>query len=314
MEVCELLYALSKGRIWPAQILVVHASQEEPNLAVLEKSLRSFPNAFARNIRLLIPDDRPLYPGAARNVGLDQIHYDWIAFLDVNTIPSSDWLQLSFSAADSLRRPLILGSTQYFGCSWQQRLFVQSTYGEKPLRTLPGSLMHRNVIARVGGFLPRIRAGEDTDWLVRARQFGFDTTSGIPSTLTYRAVPASLRLLAFKWYRNYSSCAPVVFHLETQKSIYFIVVNLVLLFFAFRWNALFAGWHESNIFYVANVSKKVFVSIIIVYAFVRGFWMPASKGVKSRRLIPFRWLLLAWIAFVLDVVKLFAFLRIRPKM
>ena len=309
----DLMLALSSGTAWPQEILVVDAggfARAEPE--AWRSLLAEMPPAFAQDVRLL-PQSRHLFPGAARNAAITVARSEWLSFLDVNTIPPAAWLEDAVACADRQHRPVIPGATQYQAASWQQRLFIQATYGQKPLRTLPGSLIHRRVLTEVGGFLPGIRAGEDTDWLIRLRQFGYDTSAMPTPSLAYRAVPRTLPELIAKWYRNYSSCAPVVFHLETQKTIYVLAANLLLLLVAFRWNALVAGWQESSIFYVADVSKKVFFLLVSAYAFVRGFYMPLRKGVGFMELFPMRWLVLASICLGLDAAKLAAFLRPRKE-
>jgi glycosyltransferase involved in cell wall biosynthesis len=303
-----LLHSLARGQAWPQELLIVCASCETNTLVNDMKTLiAELPPAFASAIRL-ISLGKPLFPGEARNEGISHSNCEWLAFLDANTIPSESWLSSTFDSADEKLRPVVVGSTRYVSSSWKQLLFIQATYGQRPLSTLPGTVVHRTIMNKVGGFLPSVRAGEDTDWLMRLHEFGINAPVKQISFLTYRAVPSRFFDLIAKWFRNYSSCAPVVFHLETQKTIYFIAANCMLLYVAFRWNELVAGWRESSLFYVDNVTKYVLFVVILLYLLLRGLIMPVRRGSSLTGLIPLRWLSIGVICFVLDVVKLFAFL------
>ena len=303
----ELLCALASGQAWPQEILIVYASSESKAFVDdLQILISELPPLFALGIRVLTPG-RPLFPGAARNVGISQSNFDWLAFLDVNTIPSESWLASAYESVDLQLKPIVCGTTKYMYSSWKQLLFIKATYGQKPLRTLPGTIIHRSILNQVGCFLPGVRAGEDTDWLVRAHQLGFKLSQVQGSFLAYRAVPNTLRALTAKWFRNYRSCAPVVFHLETQKTIYVVIANCFALYIAFRWNELAAGWQESNYLYVDNVTKITIFLIILMYFLLRGLVLPIRRGSSLVGLLPFQWLIIGVICFVLDVTKLVAF-------
>jgi|GEM_PF-2380490 len=303
----ELLCALASGQAWPQEILIVCASSESKAFVDdLQILISELPPLFASGIRGLTPG-KPLFPGAARNVGISQSNFDWLAFLDVTTIPSESWLAFAYESADPQLKPIVCGSTRYMHSSWKQLLFIKATYGQKPLRTLPGTIVHRSILNQVGCFLPGVRAGEDTDWLVRAHQLGFKLSQVQGSFLAYRAVPNTLRALTAKWFRNYRSCAPVVFHLETQKTIYVVIANCFVLYIAFRWNELAAGWQESNYLYVDNVTKITIFLFILMYFLLRGLILPVRRGSSLVGLLPFQWLTIGVICFVLDVTKLAAF-------
>ena len=125
--------------------------------------------------------------------------------------------------------------------------------------------------------------------------------------MAYRAVPNTFRALTAKWFRIYRSCAPVVFHLETQKTIYVLIANCFTLYIAFRWNELAAGWQESNYLYVDNVTKITIFLIILMYFLLRGLILPIRRGSSLLGLLPFQWITIGVICFVLDVTKLSAF-------
>ena len=303
----ELLCALASGQAWPQEILIVCASSgSKAFVDDLQILISELPPLFASGIRVLTPG-RPLFPGAARNVGISQSNFDWLAFLDVTTIPSESWLAFAYESADLQLKPIVCGSTRYMHSSVKQLLFIKATYGQKPLRTLPGTIVHRSILNQVGCFLPGVRAGEDTDWLVRAHQLGFKLSQVQGSFLAYRAVPNTFRALTAKWFRNYRSCAPVVFHLETQKTIYLATVNCFILYVAFRWNELAAGWQESSYLYVDNVNKITIFLLILMYFLLRGLILPIRRGSSLLGLLPFQWITIGVICFVLDMSKLSAF-------
>ena len=296
-----VLEALDSGTCWPAEVLVVDAAQ------LLLGCLRFEERLYSR-VRVLDPGVH-LFPGAARNLGCHAASMNWIAFLDINTLPPPNWLETLYRLSElHPGAELLLGSTRYLGQSWQQRLFITATYGERPLPTLPGSLVHRAVFSRLGGFLPGVRAGEDTDWLVRVRQFAVHQIPGAPIPLSYSVIPGSLAALTRKWFRNYRSCAPVVFHLEAHKTVYVVGINLFVLFIAFNWNSLVADWQETSSFYIANITKILLAFIVSGYLVFRGLAMPLLRGSAASILLPVRWILVGLVCTVLDFAKLLAFL------
>ena len=295
-----LLSALESSSCWPSEVIVVDSGQQLNGCLPCSES-------FSYCVRVLEVRS-PLFPGSARNVGLQAAAMNWLAFLDLNTLPSYRWLEEAYASAHkSPSVSLVLGATCYRSFSWWQKLFITATYGERPVTTLPGSLVHKRVFDNVGLFLPGIRAGEDTDWIIRVRQFGISTRLGCSVPLSYAAVPQSLFALAAKWYRNYRSCSPVVFHLEAHRLIYLISANLIVLFIVLNWNALMADWQESSLFYLPNITKIFLSASVLSYLFLRGFIMPAMRGTVIASLLPFRWVLVALVCVVLDVAKLFAF-------
>lgn len=301
-----LLTAIDNADAIPTSILIVDSSN---NLNQPLPSSLSICSTIT-----ILHSSHSLYPGAARNLGLHHVTTDWIAFLDVNTIPSETWLRDAFQfLKESPKTQLLEGSTQYRARTYLQRLFIIATYGESPICTLPGTLVHRTVFSIVGTFMPCIRAGEDTDWIIRVKQFGIPRKVFLANHLEYSHVPSNISLLLRKWYRNYSSCAPVVFHLEFQKTIYLLCANIVLLLIAFNWNAIIAGWRESSIFYLANITKSAFVTLISLYFFFRGFLMPLKRGTNFFTLLPFQWVLIGAISCLIDITKLFAFFSRPPR-
>ena len=300
LALAPVLAAIESGSCWPAEVLVVDAAQQLQGCVPCAEP-------FAALVHL--PKvSAPLFPGEARNLGCHAASMNWLAFLDINTLPPPHWLEEVFASVQ--KQPgieLVLGTTRYRGQSWQQSLFINATYGERPIPTLPGSLVHRSVFSLVGGFIPSIRAGEDTDWFVRVNQFAIPQIPGPHTPLSYEAVPESLADLAGKWFRNYRSCAPVVFHLEVHKTVYVVVSNLLILFIAFNWNALMADWQKSSSYYIDNITKSSFCSILLLYLVIRGLVMPLRRGSAVKSVLPLRWTMIGLVCAVLDTTKFLAF-------
>jgi len=299
-DLSRLLAAVESGTCWPEEVLVVDAAQKLNGRVPCAQPFAS----LVRVIEVLTP----LLPGAARNIGYQAASFSWLAFLDLNTLPSTHWLEAIYASVQQHNGAVFsLGATLYSGNTWQQRLFITATYGERPLPTLPGSLVHIKVFHLLGGFLPSVRAGEDTDWMVRVNQFGIQHTPWVPAPLSYFAVPASLPQLARKWFRNYRSCAPVVFHLEAHKTVYVLAANFFIVFVAFNWNSLVADWRESSVFYIANITKIMLAFSVLFYMCIRGLIMPLRRGSNLKKVIPVRWIAIGLVCAVLDISKLFAF-------
>ena len=89
----QLLRHLVNWEIIPSEIIIIDSSQIKLNI----------PNEFKlftekNNIRLLVVHERSLYPGKARNIGINKATNPILAFLDTSTHPTKKWFRnYSFS-------------------------------------------------------------------------------------------------------------------------------------------------------------------------------------------------------------------------
>tara|TARA_Y100001968_G_C19447816_1_gene766428 strand:+ start:480 stop:1499 length:1020 start_codon:yes stop_codon:yes gene_type:complete len=306
-DLCTLLRALEISTAWAAEIIVISSEERNHNINDLVC------NEFNSNLDFLgivniILSSKTLFPGAARNIGILKSSKPVIAFLDTNTIPNIKWLEKSYDLINNQEKiNMILGMTKYTGNTFIKKLFITATYGELPLKTIPGSIMKRSTLFEIGLFIPTIRAAEDTDWIVRASQFGYINKNITTPVLQYDAIPNNIIQMSKKWFRNYYSCAAIVFHLEKQKLIYFMFGNTIALYIAFTWNYLFAKWDTSSLLYFPNITKLTFSLIILSYFVLRGIIMPLKRGTSINNLLPLRWFMVTLICLVLDISKLSAY-------
>ena len=109
----KLLTNIITWSMFPAEILVVDSSTIKPKISKIFKDFCS-----DHNIAFKVIEKNNLYPGKARNVGIQTSSYPVLAFLDIATIPSQIWFELSWKELNEKKIDGIWGSTVYEANSW----------------------------------------------------------------------------------------------------------------------------------------------------------------------------------------------------
>ena len=252
--------------------------------------------------------NKKLYPGEARNIGLEISKGNYIAFLDVNTIPEEDWLKKSIKLL--LNNPDgFLGKTSYEYTNNFEKLFIAATYGFKPLFTIPGALIKKDLFKKIGYFLPFVRSGEDSDWIKRCLLFNKNIKNKNSPIIYYSGLQNKTFLyLCKKWYKYYLFASGEVQIFQRQKYIYFLFIAICLIFVSFNWNYMFSEWDEESIFYLPHVTKKMIYFIATIYTFIRIIWLPLLKGFNFKNLNLINWAHFFFINIIIDSIKMTAFI------
>jgi len=296
---CEIL----SQRTLPNEIIVVDSSISSGHCPILIRDLCN-----GRGIDLIYVARDKCLPGAARNFALERATGEWIAFLDIRTHPVGDWLglQLEFISKNCLAGSW--GMSIFEAESEFSALVRDGIYGQYPIRHLPGSVLHRNLIRRIGYFIPKIRAGEDGDWIERAVLLGEAVTTPPFVTTRYLGLlNTSGRELVLKWFSYYGSTRTMPFHLPQKFFLAWAGYSLLILL-AFNWNRFFASWDIGSPFYISNVTKLSALLPFVAYFAYRGLYLPLRRGVLLSNLLPFRFVRIGIVCLVLDLVKSYALL------
>lgn len=299
----DLLQDVLAQEAKPYELLIVDSSDRPVEI---DEGIRKF---FSdANIELRYIYSEPLYPGAARNLGVRQSTGSLIAFLDAKTRPPSNWLADAFAQVESAKPMGVLGKTVYAANSRLEKRIRAATYGLNPILTIPGSLLKREVFSIVGSFIPSIVAGEDTDWMLRTRLHGLNLSPSGPVSLTYTGL-LGIRFTSLlrKWWRNYRASRDVPY-LSDHKAIYLFLFNLFVIFVAMHWNAAVANWDESSTVYIGHITKLTVGLVVFFYVAYRGFLLPIRRGISLSYLGPWEWIFVFGVGLSIDVVKLVAFL------
>lgn len=252
--------------------------------------------------------DKLIFPGHARNIGIDASRSNLVAFLDVKTIPSIDWLERNFELMQDNSADGVWGKTIYKCSQNKQRIIRAATYGKLPVKTLPGSLIKKDCFFKAGLFLETVRAGEDGDWFNRAylHQLNFVDHSNVGFLKYKLSKDVTYKNIILKWYRNNSFASPLPY-LKPHKDIYFYLASILAVLIAYNWNNLFAEWDLDSMLYIPNITKITASFIFICYYIARGFFIPIQKGMKIIELIPISHFQVFILSSILDLVKIAAF-------
>jgi len=302
-QLMKLFDYVAAQTILPREIIIVDSSIDRGSCP---RTIQMF--CTESNVILIYLSRERCLPGAARNIGLECATSQWIAFLDIRTHPVKDWLerQLEFILKNDLSGAF--GSSAFLANSAFSKLVRDGIYGRVPVLHLPGSVVGRALISRVGYFISTIRAGEDGDWIERIVLLGEPVRESPVVTACYKGL-FDMTLVDYvrKWSLYYGSTRTMPFHLP-QKVMLWWVFYFGSVFLSFNWNRLLANWDTQSLFYISDVTKISIIAPIVCYWLYRSFLIPRRRGVPIFDLLPIRFLPIGFICFLLDSVKFYSLL------
>tara|TARA_B100002019_G_C21258379_1_gene595245 strand:- start:1368 stop:2351 length:984 start_codon:yes stop_codon:yes gene_type:complete len=296
-----LLRGISNWEAAPNEILIINTDQKQ----------LSFPNdielfAEQNNINFCIFHHERLYPGHARNIGICNASNSLLAFLDTSTHPSNDWLSNGLHIINNNNYDGIWGKTYYQAEKFLPKIFRASTYGEKPIKTLPGSILHKNVFKKSGLFVESTRAGEDADFMSRAKLHNIKICESENFLHYDKLDKTSFKEIIKKWYRNHSHAASMPY-LRAHKDMYFYGISFLAIIIAFNWNRVFDPTGIENDFFIPNITKISVLIIFLAYLSLRGVVIPMRKGASLKFIFPLNFILISLMSFLLDLTKTIAY-------
>ena len=301
-DLLKIIYSLCCQSTLPAEIIVVDSSDNGGECPTNIVAM-----CASKGIELLYVYGAHAMPGHARNIGLGFAKAELVAFIDVQTIPRPDWLEASLKVLSKNNIAGVFGSTNFNAETWLERLIRDAFFGVLPRKTLPGSIFRREVFTKAGHFIDWVRAGEDTEWMLRLELLKIPVVCLQDALVDYVGlIGMNIYSLLKKWHRNYSASHELP-HLFPQKLLLWMVLYPLIIFVGFNWNYLIANWHEDSPFYIAHITKMAAISPILTYVLARGIFLPLRRGLSLSDLLPIRFFLIVAVCFVADAVKAFVF-------
>ncbi len=304
-DLLKIVMAVCRQTVKPNEIIIVDSYF---GAAFCPEDIADF--CTLHGVKLIYENRKLAFPGQARNVGLGLAKAELIAFIDVQTIPRPNWLEVSIKMLSN-NIVGVFGSTSFTAESWLERLIRDAFFGVLPRKTLPGSIFKREVFTKAGHFIDWVRAGEDTEWMLRLELMKLPVATLPLALIDYVGlIGINLNSILKKWHRNYSASYGLP-HLFPQKIFLWLVLYPLIIFVAFNWNYLFANWHEDSPFYIAHITKMAAIFPPLAYGMTRGIILPFRRGVKFWSLFPFRFITIALICFFADAIKALVFSRLK---
>ena len=296
-----LLRGISNWKAVPNEIIIINTDQKQLSVP---SDIESF--AEQHNINFCIFHQERIYPGHARNIGICNASNSLLAFLDTSTHPSNDWLLNGLHIINTNNNEGVWGKTNYKAEKFLPKIYRASTYGENPIETFPGSILHKNIFKKCGLFVESTRAGEDTDFMSRAKLHNVNICES-ESFLNYDKLDnISFKEIIKKWYRNHFHSAKMPYF-RAHKDIYFYGISFLAIIIAFNWNRVFDPTGIENDFFIPNVTKISILIIFLAYLFLRGVVLPMRKGASLKFIFPLNFILISLMSFFLDLTKTIAF-------
>jgi glycosyltransferase involved in cell wall biosynthesis len=184
-----LLEGLLAQTLPAGEIIVVDAGSTDSTAEIVR-------GYAGRGVRLL--EIGPGFPGRARNRGIDEARYDWVALIDAGCIPRPEWL----AALDVGRAVLCSEPGVVWGrcdlavnSAWEeaQALVIGPARRRNDQPTPPliaSSLIHREVWRRAGRFREDLRAAEDLLFFDALRQARARETHALSAGVSWQLAPS----------------------------------------------------------------------------------------------------------------------------
>ena len=241
-----------------------------------------------------------------KNIGIKNSSNTLLAFLDTSTQPSNKWLSSGLDLISAQNTKGVWGSTHYQANSFTSKIFRACTFGAKPIKTIPGTILNKSIFNICGLFIETTRAGEDGDWMSRAELQRIEMSSP-EEILEYDQLNfMNISKLIKKWFRNYKHTAKLPFF-SAHKSYYYYGMSFVAVLVAYNWNRVLAAWDRESIFFIPNITTISVISILTMYILIRGIILPRKKGVSIGFIFPINFILIFLMSALLDLTKTLAF-------
>jgi len=300
----RLAQAIYDQTAWPAEIILVNADSEN------SRSVKfNFSKRFDGSVKIRVVDAPNAYPGKARNLGVANADQPFLAFLDLMTVPSPTWLEKSWELISQDNCDGLIGGCRFIGGNFFSWILIDGLFGRGVIASFPGSLLTADGFRKVGPMLDKTRAGEDNEWLQRAKLIDVNflraNKEAVCNYLGFQNITYSE--FCKKWIRNYWSAATLPqYKLISQFNL--LVWFVIAIGLAFNWYAFFAEWDLSHPLYLPHISKITFATLFFGYFSYRTIYLPIRRGSTLRQILSHCILLIFFTATTADLIKSAAFL------
>ena len=253
----NVLDAVCKQTIRPKQIVIIDSSEVNE----IEINLHKYND----NIKIDYIKVERLFPGRARNLGVQIASEKYVAFLDSKTIPNRNWLSSSFAMLRDY--DVVFGSVHYKGVSNFQKLICASIYGEDNIESISGSLMLKSFFLKIGLFNEKTRAGEDLHWKTRVKESELNYYVPTKSNTVYSEISSNL-ISHIKRAFIYQMHGAFVDIQDSTRVVFLSLFIILLATLTPRWNDLVG--YDNEALFIPHILKffLLFLGLLIFFSII----------------------------------------------
>ena len=274
-DIFKMLACLSNQTKVPDELIIVNSLHQID----IDKINEQFKDRLAINY---IFSEPRLMPGGSRNLGLRRARFPIVAFIDSKTFPVQSWLENSIEQLHSSKASIIFGKTQYVAHSEIQNIFILSTYGKDPVKSVPGTVLLKEVAQDLSEFDATVRAGEDLEWKDRIEQ---SKTIKAEQSLNVNMFYDMSNNNIFQEFSRSARYAWATASVNAQLNTRILILGLCslsLLMIASNWNKFLGG-----LLLIPNITKIYLLAMLIVLVGLYLFYPKEFKYLSRTFIIPF---------------------------
>ena len=253
----------------PDEIIIIDSSTSD--------NIKKYIETMDKKISIIYKRFNFALPGKARNLGILNSKYDYIAFLDSKTIPNQNWLKDSTHKLKNEGFDVCFGKTKFRYKNFFQKLLRAASYGSILHITTPGTILKKNIFSQnLNFFIENVKAGEDIEWRERLQKSNLKITSLQYEAIVYESLPSNF-FSAIKKYFTYSINTAFV---DVQKNLKFKYLSILILLiiltmpkFIFYYKYLDNLISNNVKLYLISFSSLIFPYIVLI-----SFWPKIFKS------------------------------------
>ena len=225
------------------------------------------------------------HPGTARNIGVSLSHSKYLTFFDINTLPTTDWMNNSFIQMKNQNLKILFGKRITIHNSYLKKIIKFCSYGNSPYISLTGTIIEKKFFLEKKLYFVDTRASEDIEWIKRVKKYESKINNEI---IIYNGLSGNLFFNIKKTFIYSMSYSNILQDINNQKKIcFFVIVYSFLPVFFMNINYLYLFFSVNYFFY---------------FIFF-GFFRPLKSQVKLKELLPFNWILIVLFRIFFDASK-----------
>ena len=255
----NLINYIKKLDTKPDEIIFVDSSTKIEFSELIKKEILNL------NIKHTYTKINKSYQGKALNHGIELSNYEYIALLDSKTFPIENWLTEYKKNMKKNNVDIVWGSTIFKKNTFFQQIYRCATYGKIIHKTLPGSLINKNIFKnKKYYFNENIRSSFDIEWKDIIKE---NHLSLMPNKffIIYGSLPKNIlnALKKHTLYAFYTSLGKSEINIKEIYVSIFLILSAIILP---KWNFIISGWNN-NPLYIPNVTKIYLICLIIIFLF-----------------------------------------------